>query len=415
MPERSYPRELAERVRAGWPADARPLPARLEALLDTAYHASFLRDEERPVTCRIFVLPHAEMPPDGGPPTGLQPLAFAAPRAYDEQELRSLSPAAEVHRALVGVDESADRLVIWGMVQSGPRWLQATSGGRAKEPPMPACLVIRVVRPGHIIVGCGSRLVAELRGGRLTDFALDVFQSRWLPALFADARALMASDHVASARPALPERVAGVLTGHVAQQMIKRVVATMRSAHHGGTLLIGPPDCLAESILQTKYAVGDFPARRRFRALVLAILQTLAERSAATGLAADAELYRTDPDPRLAELDEGLFEISHLIAALADVDGAVVLTKRFEVLGFGAEIAGNLPAVTQVRRALDLEGDRCAIEVVDAVGTRHRSAYRFCTAVPNAVAIVVSQDGGVRFVTKRGDAVTYWDHGPGDD
>jgi DNA integrity scanning protein DisA with diadenylate cyclase activity len=52
--------------------------------------------------------------------------------------------------------------------------------------------------------------------------------------------------------------------------------------------------------------------------------------------------------------------------------------------------------------------------VVDAVGTRHRSAYRLCAAVPGAVALVVSQDGGVRFVTRRGDAVTYWDHGAAD-
>src|SRR6202044_2230178 len=49
--ERSYPSHLAARVRGSWPADALPLPARLEVLLDTAYHASFLRDEERPVAC----------------------------------------------------------------------------------------------------------------------------------------------------------------------------------------------------------------------------------------------------------------------------------------------------------------------------------------------------------------------------
>jgi hypothetical protein len=34
--ERSYPAELAARVREAWPAGARPLPARLEMLLDAA-------------------------------------------------------------------------------------------------------------------------------------------------------------------------------------------------------------------------------------------------------------------------------------------------------------------------------------------------------------------------------------------
>ena len=55
--------------------------------------------------------------------------------------------------------------------------------------------------------------------------------------------------------------------------------------------------------------------------------------------------------------------MSHLIASLANVDGAVVLTKRFEILGFGAEIAGELPHVTEVRRALDLEADRFVTEL----------------------------------------------------
>lgn len=412
--ERSYPDHLGARVRASWPNDAFPLPRRLDALLATAYHASFMRDEERPVTCRILVLSPSELPLDGGPPSTLLPLLFTAPRGFNEHELRRLSPAANVHRALIGVEDSEGDLATWGMVQSGPRWLQAAQGGRAKEPPIPRCLVIRVVRPGHLIVGCGSRLVAELRGGRLSDFALDVFQSEWLPALFRDERNATVSEHVRSALTTVAEGVAAELARHVGQQMIKRVVATMRATHHGGTVLIGPPDCAADRYLQTKYAFRDGASRWRFRSLTLAILETLAERATEAGRAADAELYQLDTDSRIAELDEGLFEVSHLIAALAEVDGAVVLTKRFEVLGFGAEISGNLPRVNEVRRALDLEGDAFAVEVVEGVGTRHRSAYRFCAAVPGALALVVSQDGGVRFMTKHREVVTYWDHGPGD-
>jgi hypothetical protein len=280
---------------------------------------------------------------------------------------------------------------------------------------MPPALVVRIVRAGHLVVACGSKLVAELRFGRLSDFTLDVFQSQWLPALFNDARAAAATEHAAEAQEPVPDRVALDLIRHVAQQMIKRVVATMRSAHHGGTIVVAPPTCVADKYLQTKYAFADCPSRRRFRSLVLTILATVAERAAESGRIPDVELYRRDSDPRIAELDEGLFEMSHLIAALADVDGAVILTKRFELLGFGAEIAGTLPPVREVRRALDLEADAYAAEVVDGVGTRHRSAYRFCAAVPGALAIVVSQDGGVRFVTRHRDVVTYWDHGPGDD
>ncbi|WP_166395090.1 diadenylate cyclase [Rubrobacter marinus] len=102
--------------------------------------------------------------------------------------------------------------------------------------------------------------------------------------------------------------------------------------------------------------------------------------------------------------------MAHLIAGLSAVDGAVVMTKRFEILGFGAEISGALPPARTVARALDPEGERVRRESTDGVGTRHRSAYRLCGALPGSVAVVVSQDGGVRFVTRKDGEITYWNH-----
>lgn len=183
--ERSYPKDLAARVRAVWPSDARALPRRLDALLDAAYHASFLRDEERPVTLRMLVAPAADLATDGGPPGSLLPLVFESARGFDEHELRRLSPAATFHRALIGIDDSDGELRTWGLVQSGPRWMQAARGGRAQEPPMPAALVVRVVRPGHVVVACGSRRVAELRGDVFRTSRSTCFSPSGCPSSFA--------------------------------------------------------------------------------------------------------------------------------------------------------------------------------------------------------------------------------------
>jgi hypothetical protein len=46
---------------------------------------------------------------------------------------------------------------------------------------------------------------------------------------------------------------------------------------------------------------------------------------------------------------------------------------------------------------------------VAAPDARHRSAYRLCGVLPGAVAVVVSQDGGVRWACKKGGRVTYWE------
>jgi DNA integrity scanning protein DisA with diadenylate cyclase activity len=91
------------------------------------------------------------------------------------------------------------------------------------------------------------------------------------------------------------------------------------------------------------------------------------------------------------------------------VDGAVVITKQHDLVGFGGMISGRLPAVRSVARAADLEGDRVTEEESKNVGARHGSAYRLAGAMPGAVVIVISQDGGVRFVSQKGGRVTYWE------
>jgi DNA integrity scanning protein DisA with diadenylate cyclase activity len=119
--------------------------------------------------------------------------------------------------------------------------------------------------------------------------------------------------------------------------------------------------------------------------------------------------YEASSDASLSLLDEAIFEVAHLIAGLTAVDGAVVMTQRFEVLGFGGEISGDLPAAETVARALDVEAEVTVEEAAEGVGTRHRSAYRLCRALSSVIAVVISQDGNVRFIGCKDDAVTYWD------
>lgn len=111
----------------------------------------------------------------------------------------------------------------------------------------------------------------------------------------------------------------------------------------------------------------------------------------------------------MSQLDEALFEGAHLVADLARVDSTVLMTDALQVLGFGVEIAGSLPEVLRVARAHDLEGAQREWVRTDRVGTRHRSAYRLCQAVRDALALVVSQEGNLRLIRWHDDGVTYWE------
>ena len=111
----------------------------------------------------------------------------------------------------------------------------------------------------------------------------------------------------------------------------------------------------------------------------------------------------------LALLEEAVFEAAHQVADFAAVDGAVVLTSRNHLLGFGGMIKGDFDQVNIVARALDAEGDQWRGEPTENVGTRHRSVYSLCHRIPEAMGIVLSQDGNVRFIKRRNDRVTYWE------
>jgi hypothetical protein len=420
MPQHAYPADLARYVRDAWDHETPP-PAVLDELLSVAYQATLLHDEDRPVTFRLVLAEPAEFPEAGGPPRGVHRLCFEHPRPLTPHELRRLSPAAKYHRSLIGVRASGGgELEIWGVLQSGPRWLASARGGRGSVPQLPpSALVIRAMGAGRIAVARGEETLAELRGGEVSGAAMDVFQSKWLGQRFIEARTEIAREH-AAARAAADRPWPDLdpsLVRRVSQQMIKRVISTIRDARHGGALIFVPTACSADVLaghrhLRLKYTFSEDEPRRRYRTLILSVMRALSEGAEPGASVTALAAYEVDSSPRLAVLDEAIFEMSHLIAGLADVDGAVVLTQRFEVLGFGAEIAGDLPEVPVVARALDLEGTLRAREPADGVGTRHRSAYRLAGAVPDAIAIVVSQDGAVRFVANVSGEVTYWEHGP---
>jgi hypothetical protein len=424
--------DLAELAQTRWheiekapdPGPCRPrrggLPdtVALRHLLSVAFQASLLREEDRPVRFRLFVGEPERITSHLGPPEGLQRLRFSRPRPYDEHEIRRLSQAAKYHRSLIGVRAVDDGFEIWGIVQSGPRWLQSARGGRDVTSPIPSdAVVVRADGTGHVALAVGDVTLAELRGGRLFGGAVNVLESRWLKARFTEQRMQLIGEHERAMGAAAIPLELDTLRG-VAQQMVKRLIATIQDSRHGGTVVFVPRSraasvlCETEAI-QLKYMFAEEEPRRRYRSLILALMRELV--TAASKLDPRPERvgfrhYQQTQTPAIAALDEGIMEMSQLIAALADIDGAVVLNERFEVLGFGGEIIGTAPEVTTIQRGLDLEGEQYEVVPIDGVGTRHRAAYRLCAQEHEAFAAVVSQDGGVQFVAWHNGRLMFWDH-----
>jgi hypothetical protein len=409
----AYPPDLARYVEGHWPAATalRVSSKSLDHALSAAFQASLTAEETRPTRFRLLLTAAENLPETGVPNEGVLRLKFDHGRPFTPDELRRLAPAVPFETALIGASPEDGKLRIWGIAHSGPAWLAPSWGGRSPVPNWTYDPIIHVTGPGKLAVRCAGKLVGAIERGVLVDTTLDVFDSEWLPAMFTREREEVRAQHDALQAASLaPTSVEHSLVGRVAQHMLRRTIQLVRGARHGGMILVANTvESPAESLrgVRLKYRFEQDEPSRRYRSLLLQILDALATASSKPSVG--WEDFVSDPNPALEKLEQAVFEQSRVMANLAAIDGAVVLDKRFALLGFAAEVSAELPAPEQVYRALDLEGSNREPDAVESVGTRHRAAYRFVNDHPAGLAVVISQDGGVTFVANREGEVVFWE------
>ncbi len=404
----AYPAQLADFVLDHWPP-AVPLTVERRALaelLSTCFQASLAHEEGRNVRFRLVsATPDALR--QGSSASDVLCLEFEEPQEFTPETARRLSPAAPFHSSLVGVTQQGDKWIMWGIVHTGANWLAPTWGGRRRGGESMVLPAVHVLGPGRIGVYSGAEMVASLEHGMIEATTTDVFTSDWLSKLFRGQRAMIAEiqAQAAGARPN-PD-----LVRVVSQHMVRRAIFLIRQAGHGGLMLFADNDLLetcraAKGPLKLKYSFRDGEARRRYGSLLQQLFEALAKHGDGE---IDLQRFLAAETKDVIGVENSIFELSRLVSGLAAVDGAVVLNKRFELIGFGAEVSGELPYPDIVEQALDVEGERRVAEPANAVGTRHRAAYRFLTAHPAGLAIVISMDGIVRFVANIEGKIVYWD------
>jgi hypothetical protein len=163
-------------------------------------------------------------------------------------------------------------------------------------------------------------------------------------------------------------------SAHSVNVLIQLAVST-RAHGRGGLLLVVPAESETwrESILAPiKYSIAP----------------------AFSGL---ADLMQVDSNERpRSRWRDALRNAVDGIAGLTAVDGATVLTDRYELLAFGAKIVRR-PRWPQVDRLIvtePIEGaEALLIEPSQVGGTRHLSAAQFVHDQRDAIALVASQDG----------------------
>jgi hypothetical protein len=321
------------------PPDLLPDPEAIEAMVDAAFWASLRREEGYVPKISLALLPASR---------ATHPLVFERPFPLAAASLVRIAPAVERRGIHLGVWPHGDTLEVWGTT-----WLIPSS-----------CFVLEVVAPGLLVVKHNRD-----GGGKFVNVAV----------LEGDQVKII--DERASAMPDCPLLVTSLLGFNLSGRdgstvdVLVQLAVSMRSHGRGGTLLIVPSetDRWAESVVRpVSYAVLP-----QFADLADIVREVRAE-------------------PHSVQWREALEEAVSAVAGLTAVDGATILTDRYELLAFGAKITRRegSPIVERVAVTEPVEGGTAAVVHPNSLGgTRHLSAVQFVHDQRDAMALVASQDG----------------------
>jgi hypothetical protein len=312
----------------------------IEAVIDTAFWASMRREEGRSPIISLALLQ---------PSQSEQPLIFGERLRLTTQNLIKLAPAVEQPGIHLGVWPDGDDLFIWGTTHSVPA----------------ICFVLEVVEPGLLVIK--HRRVDGF--GKFVNVA--VLQGDQIKVL--DEATMGVSDC-----PALLTSLANMpLPSYMGESfnVLVQLASSMRLHRRGGLVLIVPRGTTRwkESIVQpVKYPV--IPAYGAIAEL----------------------LHLTEAERRKLEWQESLLEAIDLIGGFTAVDGATIITDKYDLLAFGAKAARSVnssPVGEIILTEPVAAGKATRMHPAQSGGSRHLAAAQFVHDQHDAIALVASQDG----------------------
>jgi len=428
----TYPDALLEVVKQRWATGSSlrsssakvPLPEDkyILDLLHIAFQASLLSEEGRPLSFRIVFCTPQELRKDVSLRNRNRPLIFSQPRPLSISELVGLAPAVDPSQSLIGVTAGGrDGLLVWGLVDAGLSWWEFTRGEWRADlggSPPPDFLTVSSSRRGSLTVSRQGIVICGLHQGVISVPTLQVlttgpfgdFLNPIAVSFHQDLLAKLGAKHYDKEGHDEDYPQTFVLG------FIERILIRVMERGHGGTLLLVPDnwnhdDSRLRDRLMIKYPMDDADTWETLLK-TLRLHRSYYDRyfpawNSKTVKQQDFQVLH-HLDHELADTQDLVRDRANLIARLTGVDGAVVLTTRLRLLGFGAEIVAQSPALKMVAIAEDAKAKAITKRPLEDFGTRHRSALRFCSTHEDVAALVVSQDGDIRAMLRVGADVVMW-------
>ena len=339
-----------------------PSPELIMRMIDAAIVTSFATDEGNAVTVSIILNPADD---------AFDTFRFDSPIVFDVKNLVKLGASLENPRADVAIwPDDHGNLTIWGFKT------------RSVNTPI-ANLCVEAIGPGRVLVTFGGKSLAALIDNE------GVF-----------------IDHTHLMRKIIPKLSSPGDQHNDKMLRVMRYMSLLNTARkmrehgRGGTLLVVSENMEWRNSIGTPlpYTGGASFLERDFDvAQKPSLMATVTDFFGA--LVKNKTINERE---NLKRLGDEVEQQCRRIAKLTAVDGALAMSLDRFVYCFGAKIiiAHDQTPPTELRVYRPVEGDEgTMLSLVDLGGTRHQSAAQFAHRQPDSLAVVVSQDGDVTFIT----------------
>jgi hypothetical protein len=394
----------------GYQPSARPPITVLTTVLENCFFASLKREEGRTTEFDLALCLPSALPEPAFRFSKFTKLFVLVPfesRKLSVNELVRLAPACNPEKTVIlcGYEAKNDDVHLWGIADVG--WRSSGSHAGLTE------LRVRVISPGEMRISLHGRLLCTYKDGKIlrperalinTGCIYDFFKNTSLH-LCHEVKAAAGGQNKDDPDDERDYRAMAYLFA------LQEIIEKIQRLKHGGCILIVPEDTSLDKLpnVTAKYPCRNGTVWNCLCGKGILHDQFYAAMEDARAGKCNAETVASLQFQR-EDVENGLRDSLDMLVRLTAVDGAVLMTRKFEVLGFGAVIQLPQAAEYKINRCENRDATEAREIPIESYGTRHRSAFEFCYRCNPSVAIVVSQDGGVKMVTRVGDKICFWEN-----
>ena len=426
MPDLVYPSDIYTILLKEWDKpiyDKEEIPSLpkkevFKKLLDVIYHASFLTEEQRRVWFRIVYVSKDEIKKTAiNRFRNIRVVEFNQSRDFTIGELVKLAPAADPIQVLIGVyhSKSSKELKIWGLIETGTTFWELTRYESSSGSAPPTAFTLSSKKAGQIIFSRGGFIFLRLDQGKIEKPSESIFSEGPIANFLKKGKGHFIEEFKKKRENKNVPVSNDDYNGFHYIQFIEIILNRIREKFHGGTLIIIPEKMNPHDTRLKDRIVIKYPCN--FNALNPLIERVETEwyhdyvienvKKQQKILSEDVTKC-IDAMKKQQTAQRRLIETANFISSLSAVDGAVVITENLQLLGFGAEIIAISPSLNKVKVITNFKNNTGEYRNIELFGTRHRSAFRFCSSFENAIAAIVSQDGGIKLTKRVGSNVLFW-------